>query len=243
MNQQCIIVTGAASGIGKATTLKLLANGHQVIALDISQNGLAELSTVHNTNSLSTQICDIGDAESITATYEWIFSEHQHPTGLCNIAALQKLGRSDSFELLDWQRIMAVNLTGTFLMCQPLLEHMAKHGGNIVNVASLAGETGIPYDAAYSASKGGVIALTKALAKEYSASRLRVNAVAPGAVDTPMLHLDHPAGIEPEVLATLPRTAQPPSTAAEIAELVVFLATNTLPGMTGSIVRMAGAAG
>ena len=110
----------------------------------------------------------------------------------------------------DWSRIIAVNLTGTFLMAQAVLPHLLDGGGNIVNIASNAGLMGQPYSAAYCASKGGVVQLTRALADEYLNRGVRVNAVAPGGIATPLQHDFHqlPDGADPTLIAQVPFAAR-----------------------------------
>ena len=109
-------------------------------------------------------------------------------TNLCNIAGIGGFAHTPEQSLSGWDKIIAVNLTGTFLMCRAVLPGMLEHGGAIVNTVSTAGVIGQPYSAAYCASKGGVKMLTKALAVEYMARGVRVNGVAPGGVDTPIIH-------------------------------------------------------
>jgi NAD(P)-dependent dehydrogenase (short-subunit alcohol dehydrogenase family) len=162
---------------------------------------------------------------------------------LCNSAAIQRFGRTDSFDFLQWQQVININLSGTFLMCKAALPHIVKTKGRVVNIASLAGRIGIPYSAAYSASKGGVIMFTKALAKEYADRDVCISAVTPGAVDTPMLAMKAPGDINPKVLGVIPRTARDAATPEQVASLIVFLLTEAPYSMTGSVVPIDGASG
>jgi NAD(P)-dependent dehydrogenase (short-subunit alcohol dehydrogenase family) len=140
----------------------------------------------------------------------------------------------------EWQRIIDVNLTGSFLMAQAVLPHLLEGGGNIVNVASNAGLMGQPYSAAYCASKGGVVQLTRALAEEYLRRGVRVNAVAPGGIATPMQSsFQLPEGADRKALHKVisPLGNSEPE---EVAGLVAFIASQEGRYMTGAIVSIDG---
>jgi meso-butanediol dehydrogenase/(S,S)-butanediol dehydrogenase/diacetyl reductase len=143
-----------------------------------------------------------------------------------------------SFE--DWSRIIGVNLTGSFLMAQAVLPYLLDGGGNIVNIASTAGIIGQPYSAAYCASKGGVVQLTKALADEYLGRHVRVNAVAPGGMSTPMIeNFGLPEGADPLKIAKL-MTPLGMSQPEEVAALVAFVASDEGRYITGAILSIDG---
>ena len=145
-------------------------------------------------------------------------------------------------DFIDWQRILNVNLTGTFLVCQAALRCMIETGrGSIVNIASNAGLMGQAYSAAYCASKGGVVNLTRALADEYIDRGIRVNCVAPGGIATPLQKAFYalPEGADPNKLGKV-RSPFGNSTPEEIAELVAFVASDQGRYMTGSIVSIDG---
>ena len=140
----------------------------------------------------------------------------------------------------DWSRIIGVNLTGTFLMAQAVLPHLLEGGGNIVNIASNAGLMGQPYSAAYCASKGGVVQLTRALADEYLHRGVRVNAIAPGAINTPLLHafrLPPDADVKRISKLMSPLGGAEPE---EVAALIAFVASDEARYMTGTIVSIDG---
>jgi NAD(P)-dependent dehydrogenase (short-subunit alcohol dehydrogenase family) len=141
----------------------------------------------------------------------------------------------------DWARIIGVNLTGTFLTVQAALPFLLDGGGSVVTVASNAGLMGIPYSAAYCASKGGVVQLTKALAAEYLGRGVRANCVAPGGIKTPLQKAFHqlPDGADPEVLRNL-MTPLGNSTPAEVAALIAFVASDEGRYMTGAVVSIDG---
>ena len=160
------------------------------------------------------------------------------PNVLCNIAGIGNFAHTVDLPFDDWQHVIAVNLTGTFLMCQAVLPHLLDNGGNIVNTASNAGLQGLAYSAAYCASKGGVVQLTRALAIEYWKSEIRVNAVAPGGVDTPLSRaFTMPEGADMSFMSKMmtPRGMAEPD---DLASLFAYVASDEARYMTGAIVSM-----
>jgi NAD(P)-dependent dehydrogenase (short-subunit alcohol dehydrogenase family) len=141
----------------------------------------------------------------------------------------------------DWQRIIGVNLSGTFLVCQATLPFLLDGGGAIVNVASNAGLMAQPYSAAYCASKGGVVQLTRALADEYLERGVRVNCVAPGGIETPLQDAfrNVPEGLDFRKLGKI-RTPLGNATPDEVAALIAFVASGEGRYMTGAVVSIDG---
>ncbi len=183
---------------------------------------------------------DVSDPASVRDGVSAAAQDLGRPSVLVNCAGIGKFAHSHEMPFEDWSRIIGVNLTGTFLMAQAVLPHMLEGGGNIVNIASNAGLMGAPFSAAYCASKGGVVNLTRALADEYLRKNVRVNAVAPGMIDTPLTNkFEVPAGANPKAIAKL---ASPlgVSSPAEVAALVAFIASDEGRYMTGSIVSIDG---
>jgi NAD(P)-dependent dehydrogenase (short-subunit alcohol dehydrogenase family) len=162
-------------------------------------------------------------------------------TNLCNIAGIGGFAHTPEQSLSGWDKIIAVNLTGTFLMCRAVLPGMIEHGGAIVNTVSTAGVIGQPYSAAYCASKGGVKMLTKALAVEYMARGVRVNGVAPGGVDTPIIHNFGPP--EDADWNLIQRLMTPIGFAYphEIAGAFAYLGSHEADYVTGAILSIDGA--
>ncbi len=188
------VVTGAGSGIGRATARRLAAEGAAVACLDVAEDAIEAVAAEIGREAADAGgravalTCDVTDEEAVGIAVARARDALGPVTNLCNIAGIGGFAHTTEQSLSGWDKIIAVNLTGTFLMCRAVLPAMLEDGGAIVNTVSTAGIIGQPYSAAYCASKGGVKLLTKALAVEYMARGVRVNGVAPGGVDTPIIH-------------------------------------------------------
>ena len=234
------IVTGAASGIGRATALHLQSEGAQVWAADISADGLAETAEMSG-GSIRTHVYDASDVESCKALVAAATKDGPLDI-LCNIAGMLAWGETHDFDEDLFKTIIAVNLTGTFAMCRAALPHLVESKGAIVNMASTAGLSGTPYATAYAASKHGVVGLTKSIAVEYASKGVRVNAVAPGHVDTPMGNKAPPTGdIDWALLMRgAPKLLDGKCDPSDIAEMVAFLAGEQARKITGAIFSVDG---
>jgi NAD(P)-dependent dehydrogenase (short-subunit alcohol dehydrogenase family) len=183
------LVTGAGSGIGRATAVRFAQEGAAVACLDISKDRLDEtveqLTSVHGASAIGAQ-CDVSDEDSVQSAVDEA-SKLGRIQVLANVAGIGGFHHAHDVPVATWHKMIGVNLTGTFLVTRASLPALLDGGGSIVNVASTAGLVGSAYSAAYCASKGGVVMLTKALAIEYADKGVRVNAVAPGGVQTPLL--------------------------------------------------------
>ena len=231
------VVTGASSGMGAATARALASAGAQVNLIDIDKKGAEE--TAQKTGS-EIFIGDVSNSEFCDLTIDSIVQKQGQVDILVNAAGI--ILRADALETNDdnWKRIMEVNVDGVFFMCRSALRHMVnKKSGAIVNFGSIWGDVAASGVTAYCVTKGAVHQLTKALALEHAEDGIRVNAVAPGEVNTPMIKAGRdkpPTGDELQELAdaTIPikRLAEP----EEIAEVVLFLASEKSSYMTGSIV-------
>jgi NAD(P)-dependent dehydrogenase (short-subunit alcohol dehydrogenase family) len=234
------IITGAGSGIGQATARRFGAEEATVACVDIdepaAQKTAAEI--VEAGGSASAFACNVADPASVNATVAAVASDLGAPNLLCNIAGIGNFAHTTELPFDEWQRVIGVNLTGTFLMCQAALPHLLENGGNIVNTASNAGLQGLAYSAAYCASKGGVVQLTRALAIEYWKRDIRVNAVAPGGVDTPLSRaFTMPADADMSFMDKMmtPRGMAKPE---DLASLFAYIASDEAHYMTGAIVSM-----
>lgn len=241
------IVTGGGSGIGLAVAKTLASQGITVVVFD--NNLTAAQKVVDEIILLGGKAyakhVDVSREQSVLIAVNWVDEKVGIPSMLCNSAAIQCFGRTESFSFEQWQQVININLNGTFLMCKSVLSLLDRKNktGRLVNIASLAGIIGLPYCAAYSSSKGGVITLTKSLAKEYADRDICINVVTPGAVDTPMLAMNIPKDINPKVLGSVPRSAKAPTSPEQIAKLIVFLLTEAPFSMTGSTVPIDGGSG
>ena len=240
---QTVVVTGAGSGLGRATAIRLASEGAAAACLDLAKDTAEKTAAeIKETGGRAGAYqVDVSDAESVRAAVSAAANDLGRPSVLVNCAGIGKFANSHEQPPEEWARIIGVNLTGTFLMARAVLPHLLEGGGNIVNIASNAGLMGVPYSAAYCASKGGVIQLTKALADEYLRKKIRVNAVAPGGIDTPLQGAFHdfPPGANPKAFAKL-GTPLGTSTPEEIASLVAFVASEEGRYMTGSVVSIDG---
>ncbi|MBI2169683.1 MAG: SDR family oxidoreductase [Actinobacteria bacterium] len=236
------IVTGAGSGIGAATARRLGEEGARVACLDLDAEAAEKTGAdIESAGGTAQPIpCDVSNEASVAAAVEAVGETFGPPQLVCNVAGIGKFAHTTEATVDDWNRILAVNLTGTFLMCRATIPSLLENNGNIVNVASTAGLMGQPYSAAYCASKGGVVMLTKALALEYIDRGLRVNAVAPGGVDTPMIgSFTYPEGANQKLMYALmtPFGLQQPE---DVAAVIAFLASDEAWYLTGSIVAADG---
>jgi len=237
------VITGAGSGLGRATALRLASEGGHVacldLALDSARKTVAEIESAGG--RAGAWVVDVAEPKAVRAAVDALVADLGRPQVLVNSAGLGKFANSHEMPFEDWARIIGVNLTGTFLMAQAVLPQLLAGGGNIVNIASNAGLMGAPYSAAYCASKGGVVNLTRALADEYLTRGVRVNAVAPGGIATPLQSSfrDLPPGADPSLLGKL-RSPLGMATPEEVANLVAYVASDEARYMTGSIVSIDG---
>ncbi|MDR7426175.1 MAG: SDR family oxidoreductase [Armatimonadota bacterium] len=223
------LVTGAGGGIGQAIVRALLDAGYRVIATDRDADALRSLQGV--VTPQETSVLDVADVSSIAAC----FARVEPVDVLVNCAGVQI--RRPALEVTpeQWDHIHAVNLRGLFFCSQAAAQSMARRGGGvIINVASILGVVGRQHNAAYAASKGGIVALTRTLAVEWAPLGIRVNAIAPGLVWTAMTaDLRQDPAVYADVLRRIPvgRFATP----EEIAPTVVFLASDDARYVTGEV--------
>lgn len=178
------LVTGAASGIGRATAIRLASEGARVACVDRDAKGLRATVKLLPAGRGKAYTCDLLNTDAITKTVKNVVKDFGRLDVLCNIAGIGHFAYDEEESVDAWNRVIGVNLTGTFLMSQACLPHLKKSKGAIVNCASTAGTNAQPLSSAYSASKGGVISLTQTMAITNGKAGVRVNAVAPGGVNT-----------------------------------------------------------
>lgn len=235
------LITGAASGIGRATAIRFAAEGAQVTIGDRNLAGLEETAALMASTPVI-QTYDATDFASCRALVDVAASDGLDV--LCNIAGVLKWGPAQSFALDDFELVLKINTTSVFAMCQAALPHLVASKGNIVNTASAAGLTGIAYNAAYSASKHAVVGLTKSLAVEVAAKGVRVNAICPGHVETPMTRElpENMADIDwPLVMRNAPKLLDGSCQPEDIADLFAFLASDKARKISGATFTIDGA--
>ena len=178
-------LTGAASGIGRATAIRLAAEGATVVGLDIDEAGLA--GTTEAAGSMDAIVCDVADRAACLAAVEQAVAVLGRLDVFCYFAGIARSQHVPDVTEQDWDQMVAVNLSGVFWCAQAAIPHLLKVDGVLINIASNAGLMGQAYTVPYCATKGAVVNMTRALAMEYAKTGLRVNAIAPGAVQTPLV--------------------------------------------------------
>jgi NAD(P)-dependent dehydrogenase (short-subunit alcohol dehydrogenase family) len=233
---QLAFVTGAGSGIGAATARLLAERGARVVLADIDIDSVTTVAAEierEGGHALPVRV-DVADPSSVDHAVARAIQGGQELSLAVNAAGITgPLTPCANFGFDDWQRIVGVNLTGTFLCMRAQLNSMLRKGaGAIVNVSSIMGSHALPGTAAYAASKHAVEGLTKAAALDYAKQGIRINAVAPGYVDTPMIAGRKPA-VQEKIVAMHPvgRIAQP----GELAKVIAFLLSDDASFVTGSI--------
>jgi NAD(P)-dependent dehydrogenase (short-subunit alcohol dehydrogenase family) len=229
------VITGAGSGIGAATALRLAAEGAQVLGLDINADGLAA-TAARAAGDVQTRECDITDPAQCRAAVDDAVTRFGHLDILGNIAGIARADHMTDVTEAAYRQMMGVNVDGYFFMAQAAVPHLLHDGGVIVNIASNAGLIGQAYTVVYCMTKGAVVQLTRAIAMEYLKTPLRVVAIAPGMVDTGLTRdYQMPADVDWDLVGRYisPRGATPPES---IAALIAFLASGDAPNMHGAIV-------
>ena len=244
------VITGAGSGIGRAAALRFAAEGAAVAAVDLAADAAkqtAELVAQAGGRAVS-YVADVADEASVEATFAAVAADLGAIDVLYNNAGIFSRGSVADAELDDWNRCFAVNVTGAFLCARAMLRHIAVPEGkyaSIVNTASVAGLVAVNNVAAYCASKGAVVQLTRSMAADLAPRRVRVNAICPGTVYTPLMEPLLKIRGEGDFDLGLARTLvkYPIGRLGEvddIANLALFLASDESAFMTGSIVTADG---
>ena len=232
------VITGSASGMGAATARLFAAQGGQAILVDINEPLLAEVATETRQHPLAG---DIRVSSFCDQAIEFCVSRYDQIDYLVNAAGV--IARANSLETDDeaWARVMGVNVNGSFFMCRAALRQMKAQGhGAIVNFGSIWGGVGAAGVTAYCTSKGAVHNMTRAMALDHAGDNIRVNAVCPGEVNTPMLQSERREPVTEALLqrlaATVPtgRLAHPD----EIANVVLFLLSDDASYMTGALINV-----
>jgi NAD(P)-dependent dehydrogenase (short-subunit alcohol dehydrogenase family) len=236
-----VLVTGAASGIGRAAAMRLAEEGAQILCADRNLAGAEETAAALD-GAGAAWLLDVVDPASCDAAVAETLRRYGRIDALANIAGIGGFGHVAEIDDATWRQLIDVNLTGVFQMMRAALPHLAQGRGNVVNIASAAGLVGVPYGVAYAASKSGVIGLTKSVAVEYATRGVRVNAICPGAVNTPLIAggFDAIDGVEPHLFARLTPLLGAMAEPEDVAAAIAFLASDDARFVTGAVLAVDG---
>lgn len=239
-----VMVTGAAGGIGSAICRRFAAEGARVVMCDTASSRAGELADellAAGWQATAAEF-DLSDADACAEAVEGVVRSHGRLDVLVNNAGINRRGDLLAIDIVDWEATFAVNLDAIFHLCRVAVPVMARAGGGaIVNTASQWGLHPAPAHIAYNTSKAAVVAFSRNLARDHAVDGVRVNAVCPGEIGTPML-LDKLAAsgqstADLDRLVPVGRIGRP----EEVAALVAFLASEEAPFLTGSVVEITGA--
>jgi NAD(P)-dependent dehydrogenase (short-subunit alcohol dehydrogenase family) len=238
-----VIVTGAAQGIGRAVALRLAAKGEHVAVWDVQTDGVEQTAKLCSEQGATARAwtVDVGEADQVETAVAAFQLEWGAPDGLVNNAGIFPRARALEMKLSEWERVLRVNLTGTFICARAVAARMKEAGGGaIVNTASGRALAGAATGAHYSATKAGIIALTKSLALDWAGYGIRVNCIIPGLTDTaqPRVEMGDNELYAAGSRIPLGRIGQP----EDIAAVVAFLLSHDAGYMTGQSVAANGGA-
>jgi 3-oxoacyl-(acyl-carrier-protein) reductase len=235
------LVTGGSRGIGRAIAIELAKSGVDVVINNDEkpQEASGVVNEINTSGQRSIYIqADVSDCNQVEKMIDQIMNELGRIDILVNNAGIVRDKKLEHMTIEHWNRVISVNLTGTFNCTKSIIPFMKDHGGGkIINIASVVGEIGNFGQSNYAASKGGVIAFTKTVAKEYAKDGILVNAVAPGFVKTKMVQ-NIPEKVMQKILDQIPlgRLGAP----EEVAKLVCFLASDDANYITGQVINING---
>ena len=234
------LITGTASGIGRACAREFTARGAAVVGGDLHDQQDTIEACTDTPGAFHPFECDVTDSEDVTRLIETAIGRNGDRIDvLVNVAGIIERGAIDSYSDEAWERSLDVNLTAPFEIVRAVAPHLRSAGGAIVNVSSIYGQIGAGERAGYTASKAGLEGLTRTLAAEFGSDGVRVNAVAPGFIETPMTEpfLNDEDALERFRRGTaLKRLGEP----EEVADVVVFLASDRSSYITGETILVDG---
>ena len=236
LNGKVTLVTGASSGLGAETAKLFSRQGATVFGIGRDTGRLADVFADVKSGSYAS--VDVASPQACSDAVDQCVREFGGLDVLVNIAGKHQMRRTESMSVDEWANDLAVNLSGPFYLCRAALPQLLERGGNIVNVSSIAGVEGQAYSAGYCAAKHALIGLTRALAVEYTADRLRVNAVCPGGMLTPQLE-QFSAPDDPNYDLIM-RTASPRGMMQplDVANVIAFLASDAAAAVHGAVYRV-----
>ncbi|MFO7896986.1 MAG: 3-oxoacyl-[acyl-carrier-protein] reductase [Candidatus Cloacimonadales bacterium] len=240
LDKKIAIITGAARGIGFGIARKYAAEGAHVIILDLFQDAIDEAVHKLQAEDFSAEgfAANVADSEAVAEIFKQIFQQHGQIDILVNNAGITRDGLLMKMKEADWDMVMNVNLKGTFICTQKVCRYMMKkRRGAIINIASVIGLMGNAGQSNYAASKGGTIAFTKSAAKEFSSRNIRVNAVAPGFIETAMTE-KLSQDVVAEYAKAIPLGKM--GSIENVADCCVFLASKDSEYITGQTIQVDG---
>jgi NAD(P)-dependent dehydrogenase (short-subunit alcohol dehydrogenase family) len=243
LEQRVALVSGAASGIGRATAERFAAEGATIFAVDLQEQALADTAAALRAAGarVATAVCDVTDEAQVRTSVQQCLDQFGALHQLTNMAGILRFDHFHELSLADFERVQKVNVTGTFLLCREAVPALLESGGNIVNAASTASLQGIPWAAAYAASKGAVLAMTRAIAVEYADRGLRANCVCPADIETPMTRPNFPPGADLRKLGRI-RSLTGVRGPEAVASVIAMLASDDAAHITGEHIRIDGGA-
>jgi NAD(P)-dependent dehydrogenase (short-subunit alcohol dehydrogenase family) len=237
--QKVALVTGAARGIGLAVAKRFLADGWRVALLDIEGELLERaVAALENPDATLALVCDVADAAAVAAAIDMVDHRFGRLDALINNAGVAVFAPLLQTSDADWNRVLAVNLSGPFICTKAAVPLMREHGGAIVNITSISAVRASTLRSAYGTSKAGLAHLTKQLAVELASLGIRVNGVAPGPVDTAMAKAVHTPEIRADYHDAIPLNRY--GLEEELAEAVFFLSSDRASYITGQILAVDG---
>lgn len=242
MDEKVALVTGSTSGIGREIALELERADYKVV-INCDEDEQALIDTRHDLMKICDELilgfrADISNKAQVNHMMYMVMKEFGRIDLLVNNAGITEDKMLQDMTLEEWNRVLEVNLTGTFICTQEALEYMkSRRSGKIINITSVIGQVGNVGQCNYAASKGGVIAFTKSIAKEYAKYGILVNAIAPGFIRTRMLSRVPEKVLQKFIYQTpLKRLGEP----SDVAKLVKFLASDDANFITGQIIGVNG---
>lgn len=240
-----VLITGAASGIGKASAQRIASEGGKVVCVDLKLEAVQAVadSIIAAGGEAYALACDVTDQAAVKATVAASIEKYGKLNALCNIAGTLRFDNTLEVKMEDFERVMRVNCYGTFMMCQAAIPHLLETKGYIVNMSSSAALGAHAWTAAYSASKGAVLSLTRCIAVEYGLQGLNCNAICPAGIATPMVAAaatQLPTGIDNRLLAKISPLDGRFGDPSEVASAVAFYACDDAKYINGDHMRLDG---
>lgn len=241
-NDKVVLVTGAGSGIGQAAAIRIAKEGGRLFCADIDESGLS--STEEKLTELGADFhnhtFDISNQSDVNDTVAKCIDLFGKIDVVVNMAGVLKFEFCHQLNEDDWHRIIGINLTGTFYLCKAVIPHLLNSKGNIVNAASTSSLAGLPWSTAYSASKGGVLAMTRTIAVEYAKQGIRANCVCPGDIHTNMVdQLTFPDGADFDMISRISSLTGMKGPEV-VAGVIAMLASDDGEHITGEHIRVDG---